>query len=104
MPQSHSRPVPHYDTFASKNLLSRGQHVTQAVQDQNAVDISLQPGEISIHHGLTIHSSNRNPSKTPRVGFAIRYAPASAAGDLAGSWTDAIFLRGAEPASLSRLD
>lgn len=46
VPGTQRNPVPHSDTFAADNLLSRGQEVTVTVtvDEAEAVDIQLQPG------------------------------------------------------------
>jgi non-haem Fe2+, alpha-ketoglutarate-dependent halogenase len=76
IPGSHRDAVPHTETYAAANLLSRGQEVAAAVPTSEAVDISLQPGEMSLHHSLIVHGSESNQGSCPRIGFAIRYAPA----------------------------
>jgi hypothetical protein len=44
------------------------------VNEADAVDLSLQPGEMSLHHIWIVHGSNANTSPdTPRIGIAIRY-------------------------------
>ena len=65
----------HRDTFASHNMLSRGQEVAVEVDPTQAVDIVLQPGEFSLHHVRIVHGSKPNRADWPRVGFAIRYIP-----------------------------
>ncbi|MBI1353775.1 MAG: phytanoyl-CoA dioxygenase [Acidobacteria bacterium] len=71
---SHLKPIlPHKETWAENNLLTRGQEVQVDVKDEEITDISLQPGEMSLHHVRIIHGSNPNPSDVPRVGYAIRY-------------------------------
>lgn len=67
--------VPHTDTHAEANLLSRGQEVNVEVDESQAVDIVLQPGEMSLHHVRLIHGSEPNPSDMRRIGFAVRYIP-----------------------------
>jgi hypothetical protein len=67
--------VPHRDTFARHNLLTRGQEVMVDVDASQAVAIELQPGEMSLHHVRLIHGSPPNPSDDRRIGFAIRYIP-----------------------------
>ena len=42
-----------------------------------AVTIELQPGEMSLHHVRLVHGSPPNTSQERRIGFAIRYIPAS---------------------------
>lgn len=75
IPGTHRAPVPHADTFAKDNLLSRGQEITVAVEEAEAVDIILQPGEFSLHHVLIVHGSEPNRASWPRIGLAVRYVP-----------------------------
>ena len=71
---SHENPIlPHNDTFSEKNLLSRGQEIAVDIAEEDKTRIELQPGEMSLHHGLTIHGSGPNQSDDRRIGFAIRY-------------------------------
>jgi len=65
----------HNDTYATKNLLSRGQVLDVEVDEDRAVDIVLQPGEMSLHHVLVVHGSEINQTQVPRHGYAIRYIP-----------------------------
>ncbi len=65
----------HVDTFAEHNLLSRGQEVAAKVNENEAVDVELQPGEMSLHHVRIVHGSGPNRSDLPRFGFAVRYIP-----------------------------
>ncbi|MGZ5872876.1 MAG: phytanoyl-CoA dioxygenase family protein [Bradyrhizobium sp.] len=67
--------VAHRDTFAADNLLTRGQEIAVEVDEARAVMLSLQPGEMSLHHVRLIHGSDPNPSAKRRIGFAIRYLP-----------------------------
>lgn len=71
---SHKNPIlPHTDTLAGDNLLSRGQEVEVDVQEADRTHVLLRPGEMSLHHGLAIHGSNPNQSNDRRIGYAIRY-------------------------------
>lgn len=67
--------IPHRDTFAKNNLLTRGQEVAVDVDASRAVTIELEPGEMSLHHVRLVHGSPPNPSADRRIGFAIRYIP-----------------------------
>lgn len=69
--------IPHRDTFAKDNLLTRGQEVAVEVDESQAKVVELQPGEISLHHVRLVHGSPPNPSPDRRIGFAIRYIPTS---------------------------
>ncbi len=67
--------IPHKDTFAKNNSLTRGQEIAVEVDRSKAVAIELQPGEMSLHHVRIIHGSAPNSSPNRRIGFAIRYIP-----------------------------
>ncbi len=73
LPGSHTQRVAHRDTFAKDNMLSRGQEVDVEVDDLQAVDVVLQPGQASLHHGRLFHASHPNRSADRRIGFAVRY-------------------------------
>jgi non-haem Fe2+, alpha-ketoglutarate-dependent halogenase len=76
VPGTHSlRQLPHNETYAPDNLLSRGQEIAVEVDESKAVDIELAPGQMSLHHVLLVHGSEPNASDFRRVGFAIRYVP-----------------------------
>ena len=80
IPGTHaSDQIPHRDTFAKDNLLTRGQEVAVDVDEKKAVTITLKPGEMSLHHVRLVHGSPPNPSNDRRIGFAIRYIPTSVA-------------------------
>ena len=73
VPGSHAQAiVDHRDTFIDDNMLSRGQ-VIDGVDESQAVDVVLQPGEMSLHHGHMFHASQPNPSDERRIGFVVRY-------------------------------
>ncbi|MGX5806029.1 phytanoyl-CoA dioxygenase family protein [Bradyrhizobium sp. Arg314] len=77
IPGSHKvGQLPHRDTVNKDNLLSRGQDVEVDVNEEDAVDLALQPGEISLHHTMLIHGSEPNHSDMRRLGIAIRYVAA----------------------------
>jgi ectoine hydroxylase-related dioxygenase (phytanoyl-CoA dioxygenase family) len=76
VPGSHHRQLAHADTFAADNLLSRGQEIAAEVDEGEAVDIVLAPGEMSLHHVLIVHGSEPNRADHPRIGYAIRYVAA----------------------------
>ena len=67
--------MPHRDTFAENNLLTRGQEVAVEVQGECAVDLTLEPGEMSLHHVRLVHGSEPNRAPYRRIGLAIRYVP-----------------------------
>lgn len=68
----------HTTTQDETNMLGRGQRV--AVLDDaaaRAVDVTLDPGQMSIHHGALVHSSSPNRSTRRRCGLAMRFIPGS---------------------------
>jgi non-heme Fe2+,alpha-ketoglutarate-dependent halogenase len=75
VPGTHTQPmIPQRETYMPENALSRGQEIAVEVDEREAVDLNLRPGEMSLHHIWIIHGSNANTSKeTPRIGVAIRY-------------------------------
>lgn len=76
IPGTHTQSqLSHIDTFHQDNLLSRGQEIAVAVDESKAVDLVLQPGEISLHHIKLVHGSAPNRSADRRIGLAIRYIP-----------------------------
>ena len=58
-------------------MLRRGQSIVAKVNEEDAVDIVLRPGEASLHDDTLIHGSNPNRSEGPRTGFIIRYTTAA---------------------------
>ncbi len=74
VPGSHRQSIlPHRDTFADNNLLSRGQEVAVEVDERDAVNVQLQPGQVSFHHGRILHASGPNRSDQDRVGLVFRF-------------------------------
>ena len=74
VPGSHrQRLVPHVDSFANDNLLTRGQEIAVEVDESNAVDVVLRPGQASLHHGYLFHASAPNRTGNRRIGAALRY-------------------------------
>jgi ectoine hydroxylase-related dioxygenase (phytanoyl-CoA dioxygenase family) len=87
--------LPHQDTFAADNLLTRGQEVMVEVDPSKVVDIELQPGEFSLHHVRIVHGSDPNNADYRRLGFAIRYVPTYLK-QIAGPRDSAILVRGVD--------
>ena len=80
IPGSHHKDIqPHQDTYGADNILTRGQEVTN-VDASLAVDLILKPGQMSLHHAMTIHGSQPNQSQDKRrIGFALQsFMPAGA--------------------------
>lgn len=74
IPGSHKQgQVPHNETFDRDSVLSRGQEIEVDVDENDAVDLELNPGEFSLHHTMLVHGSAANPSDIRRCGIAVRY-------------------------------
>jgi phytanoyl-CoA dioxygenase PhyH len=95
IPGSHLDALPHRDTFAARNMLSRGQEVSVAVDESKAVAVELQPGEMSLHHVRIVHGSADNAGEVPRIGYAIRYIAAHVR-QTSGTRDSATLVRGAD--------
>jgi hypothetical protein len=74
VPGSHEKKVvPHVDSFAQDNLLTRGQEIAVEVDEASAVDVVLRAGQASFHHGHMFHASGPNGTPSRRIGAALRY-------------------------------
>ena len=93
IPGSHRSQAAHVDTFHPDNLLSRGQEIAVEVDEGEAADIILEPGEMSLHHVLIVHGSRPNASADRRIGYAIRYIPTRVR-QVAGPRDSATLVRG----------
>jgi hypothetical protein len=61
----------HIDTFGEDNILTRGQEI-ENIDEEHALDIELEPGQMSLHHARTIHGSHPNKSADRRIGIALQ--------------------------------
>jgi len=74
IPGSHKQGLlGHANVPTGPNLLRRGEQVATGVDESTAVDVVLQPGEMSLHDSTIIHGSNPNSSAEPRIGFIVRF-------------------------------
>ncbi|HEY6333349.1 MAG TPA: phytanoyl-CoA dioxygenase family protein [Blastocatellia bacterium] len=73
IPGSHKLgQLAHINSQDRSNLLRRGEQLA-SVDDSQAVDVILQPGEMSLHQSTIVHGSNPNTSDGPRIGFIVRF-------------------------------
>ena len=84
--------LPHRDTWAEKNALTRGQEIAVEVDEAEAVSLVLEPGEMSLHHIGIVHGSGVNRSQEPRIGFAVRFVAPEVRQDAESSF--AMLVRG----------
>jgi len=95
--------VEHVDTFAANNLLSRGQEIAVKVDETQAVDLVLQPGQMSLHDVKLVHGSEPNRSSDRRIGLAIRYIPTHVRQTMAAG-DSAMLVRGSDAFNHFRLE
>ena len=74
----HNGQVEHQDTRDPNNILTRGQTISNGIEEDRSVWIELKAGEVSVHHVDMFHASTPNQSNQRRVGIAIRYITPSA--------------------------
>ena len=65
--------IAHKDRFDVDNSLYRGQEAQIDIDQREVVDVELEPGRFSLHHGYLLHSSPANPSNIRRWGLTINY-------------------------------
>ena len=74
VPGTHKNPLLRQaETHAPDNVLSRGQAIEAEVNEAQAIDVVLRPGEMSLHHPGVIHGSGANISQRPRIGISVIY-------------------------------
>ena len=72
IPGSHRWEIQqHEETFADDNILTRGQAIND-IDESLAVDLILQPGQMSVHHAKVIHGSRPNLSQSRRIGYVLQ--------------------------------
>lgn len=78
IPGSHKEGLlEHANVRDDFNLLERGERVN-TVDESLAVDVVLEPGEMSLHQSTLVHGSNPNVSDEARIGFIVRYVTSQA--------------------------
>ena len=74
VPESHKiGRLLHEETDDGKNILARQERLVEDLDDSEAVDLVLRPGEMSLHHLAMVHGSSPNNADYTRIGYAIRY-------------------------------
>jgi ectoine hydroxylase-related dioxygenase (phytanoyl-CoA dioxygenase family) len=74
IPKSHKQGLlNHINVGDEDNLLLRGEQLDTVVNEAEALDVVLQPGEMSLHHNTIVHGSKPNTSGEPRAGFTVRF-------------------------------
>jgi ectoine hydroxylase-related dioxygenase (phytanoyl-CoA dioxygenase family) len=74
VPGSHARRMEHRSApMRAHDLLASGLEIAVDVDEREARDIVLAPGQMSFHHVMIVHGSHANTSSRARIGFAVRY-------------------------------
>lgn len=78
IPASHRREALYAHRTSTRDNLVLNQEVIPEEFDANlAVDVALEPGQMSLHDVRMIHGSLANTSKRRRAGLILRYFPAT---------------------------
>ena len=94
LPGSHRRPpLEHEDRYDEANMLTRGQEVSEEIDEGQAVHMPLRAGEVSFHNISTAHASGPNHGPDRRIGVSLHFIPPSVA-QVVGDWDCAALVRG----------
>jgi ectoine hydroxylase-related dioxygenase (phytanoyl-CoA dioxygenase family) len=78
IPRSHRDKVLHEHLHEDRTDLTLNQRMADGSFDEaEAVDIELEPGQMSLHDVYMIHGAAANRSAQRRTGVALRYMPAT---------------------------
>jgi hypothetical protein len=78
IPRSHASQQLHEHLHEDRSDLTLNQRLAAGTFDEaSAVDLELQPGEMSLHDVFMIHGAKANRSAKRRTGVALRYMPAT---------------------------
>ncbi len=78
IPRSHVGQHLHEHLHEDRSDLTLNQRLAAGTFDEaSAVDLELQPGEMSLHDVYMIHGAKANRSAKRRTGVALRYMPAT---------------------------
>ena len=74
VPGSHRLDIlEHRDSYDAANFLTRGQEAQIDIDEDQTVQVELNAGQASLHHGRLLHASGPNQSDQRRVGYVINY-------------------------------
>jgi chlorinating enzyme len=94
LPGSHRQEMlPHDDVYDPENMLTRGQEIAIAVDEEATVPMALRPGQMSIHNVRLAHASGPNSTGDRRIGVSLHYMPTRSR-QLVGEWDSAALVRG----------
>ncbi len=85
----------HSNAADDSNMLNSHQNMELTEADQREREaVELEPGQFSIHHGMTLHGSGPNISKRPRIGLSINYISTDVRQINYGGYDHAMLIRG----------
>ena len=94
MPGTHRGEVlPHDDRYHHDNMLTRGQEISEGVDESESVLMPLEAGQMSIHNYRIAHASGPNDSDDRRIGISMHYMPPDTK-QIVGNWDSAALVRG----------
>ena len=94
MPYTHRGEVmPHKDRYQNDNMLTRGQEITEGIDDKKAVYMPLKTGQVSFHNYRLAHSSGPNRAPDRRIGISMHFMPPDTE-QIVGEWDSAALVRG----------
>ncbi len=94
MPGTHTGDVlPHEDKYDDANMLTRGQEITEGVDDDHAVHMPLEVGQMSFHNYRLAHASGANNAPDRRIGVSMHFMPTDTQ-QIVGEWDSAALVRG----------
>jgi ectoine hydroxylase-related dioxygenase (phytanoyl-CoA dioxygenase family) len=78
IPKSHAARITHPHLHEDRqDLVLQQRTADDAFDERTAVDLELQPGQMSMHDIYMIHGARVNTSAQRRAGVALRYIPAT---------------------------
>jgi len=75
IPGTHRDGFSEYEATGRERLFTK--QITGEIDEANAVDFELEPGQCSLHDGRIIHGARANTSPHRRTGYAMRYFSAT---------------------------
>jgi non-haem Fe2+, alpha-ketoglutarate-dependent halogenase len=97
MPGTHRGEVlEHEDRYHEDNMLTRGQEISAGLDEDKAVFMPLEVGQMSIHNYRLAHASGPNQSNDRRIGISMHFMPPDSK-QIVGNWDCAMRVRGSDP-------
>jgi non-haem Fe2+, alpha-ketoglutarate-dependent halogenase len=78
LPATQRKLLAHCEVSDPANLLRAGRVLADPIDEEQAVDVELRAGEMSLHHDLIVHGSRPNCGDGKRIGFVVRYTTPAA--------------------------